>query len=153
MLDNLILRLLARLLLPFLCFFAFYVLLHGKYSPGGGFQAGVVFATALILYALVFGVRALEARFPIRLLQAGAALGVLIYGGVGVVAALKGGLFLEYSALTVDPLSGQFWGILLVETGIGLTVASVMLALFQRFAVWRPDPELKSQSRTEEVES
>jgi multicomponent Na+:H+ antiporter subunit B len=62
------------------------------------------------------------------------AIGVLIYGGVGIVSMAKGGLFLDYTALTGSVGSGQHIGIILVELGVGVTVTSVMLALFHAFA-------------------
>ena len=46
----------------------------------------------------------------------------------------KGGLFLDYTALTGSVATGQHIGILLVELGVGLTVTSVMLAVFHAFA-------------------
>jgi len=46
-----------------------------------------------------------------------------------------GGAFLEYGAFTPDhPVHGQHWGLLIIEFGVGLTVASVMFAVFSTFA-------------------
>ena len=53
--HHLVLRVIAKLLIPFILLFALYVQFHGDFGPGGGFQAGVIFAAALILYGLVFG--------------------------------------------------------------------------------------------------
>ncbi len=60
-------------------------------------------------------------------------LGLLLYIGVGVVAMLKGGTFLNYSVLEHDPVHGQHLGILLVELGVGTTVAGVMISIFYAF--------------------
>ena len=38
-------------------------------------------------------------------------LGVLLYGGTGVVAWLLGGEFLNYSVLASDPIDGQHGGL------------------------------------------
>jgi len=43
--NDLILRVAAKLLMPFMLLFALYVQFHGDYGPGGGFQAGVIAAT------------------------------------------------------------------------------------------------------------
>ena len=51
-----VLRVCSKLLIPLIMLFAFYVQFHGDFGPGGGFQAGVIFASAFILYALIFGV-------------------------------------------------------------------------------------------------
>ncbi|NIN35090.1 MAG: cation:proton antiporter, partial [Gammaproteobacteria bacterium] len=58
---------------------------------------------------------------------------VLIYGGVGVATMLLGGNYLGYNYLAHDPVHGQHYGILLVELGVGVTVASVMLSVFYDF--------------------
>ena len=55
-----ILRVVAKLLIPYILLYAFYVQWHGDYGPGGGFQAGVIFAAGIILYALIFGLQAAE---------------------------------------------------------------------------------------------
>ena len=51
----LILRIVTKILVPFILLFALYVQFHGDYGPGGGFQAGVIFAAAIILYSMLFG--------------------------------------------------------------------------------------------------
>jgi multicomponent Na+:H+ antiporter subunit B len=126
-----IVRALAKAILPFVLLFALYVQAHGDYGPGGGFQAGVIFAAGLVLYGLVWGPRALQRLVPERALETAMALGVLLYGGVGVATLLAGGTFLDYSALTPEhPQHGQHYGILLVELGVGVTVAAVMLMIY-----------------------
>jgi multicomponent Na+:H+ antiporter subunit B len=129
-----VLRVVAALLIPVILLFALYVQFHGDYSPGGGFQAGVIFAAAVILYALIFGLEGAMEALPPGLLQILAAVGVLIYAGVGIETILLGGNFLDYDTLAHDPVHGQHLGILLVELGVGTTVASVMLLLYYAFA-------------------
>jgi multicomponent Na+:H+ antiporter subunit B len=128
-----ILRVIARLLIPAILLFALYVQAHGDYGPGGGFQAGVIFAAGIILYALIFGLDAARTVVPPWLTQVLMAGGVLIYLGVGVAAMLMGGNFLDYSALAEHAHEGQHLGIMLIELGVGMTVASVMLVLFYSF--------------------
>lgn len=125
-----VLKITAKFLIPLIMLFALYVQFHGEYSPGGGFQAGVIFASAIILYGLVFGVEAASAVLPMNFLIRQAAAGVLLYGGVGVVSILLGGEFLNYNLLAADPVSGQHLGIILVELGVGLTVTAVMVIIF-----------------------
>lgn len=134
MIRHVILRVLSKLLIPLIMLFALYVQFHGDYGPGGGFQAGVIFGAAIILYALMFGLEAAKRVFPPRVLEFLMAFGILLYGGVGVVAIFEGGNFLDYSVLAHDPIHGQHLGILLVELGVGITVASVMATLFFLFA-------------------
>lgn len=132
--HHLIIRVIAKLLIPFILLFALYVQFHGDYGPGGGFQAGVIFAAAFILYALVFGVDTARRVAPDWIVRTGVALGALIFGGTGVVSMFRGGNYLDYSVLAEDPVAGQHLGILVIELGVGITVASVMMAVFFTFA-------------------
>jgi len=134
MIGESVLRVVAKLLIPFIMLFAFYVQFHGDYGPGGGFQAGVILAAAAILYGLVFGLEALRRFAPARAIELLIALGVLLYAGVGIVAMLRGGNFLEYGVLEHDASHGQHLGIFLVELGVGITVAAVMVAIYSAFA-------------------
>lgn len=133
--ETVILRIVGKAIVPFILLFALYVQFHGDYGPGGGFQAGVIFAAGLILYALIFGLDALRDAVPLAVVETGIALGTLLYGGVGVVSMLMGGEFLHYGVLDAhDPEHGQHLGILLVELGVGITVTFVMVAIFYAFA-------------------
>jgi multicomponent Na+:H+ antiporter subunit B len=133
--ENLILRVVAKSLVPFILLFGLYVQFHGDFGPGGGFQAGVIFAAGWILYGLVFGLADLQRALPPRWVEIGTALGVLIYGGVGLLSLFRGGTFLEYGALDHhSPIHGQHQGIFWVEIGVGVTVASVMVMVFYSFA-------------------
>ncbi len=128
--DQVILRVATKILTPPILLFALYVQFHGDISPGGGFQGGVIFAAAFILYALVFGLDTARRVLPMRVLRFFAALGVLIYSGTGLLALLLGGHFIDYDVLRPNPVSGQRLGIFLVETGVFITVFGVMTALF-----------------------
>ena len=132
--HHIVLKVAAKLLLPFILLFALYVQFHGDFGPGGGFQAGVIFGAGIILHALVFGVERTCAVAPPGVVRTVAALGVLLYTGVGVASMLLGGSFLDYGVLAAEPVAGQHLGILLVELGVGLTVAAVMILLFYAFA-------------------
>jgi multicomponent Na+:H+ antiporter subunit B len=130
-----VLRVIAKMLIPYLMLFALYVQFHGDYGPGGGFQAGVIFAASFILYALVFGLAAARRIIRPLVLEGLIALGLLLYAGTGIVAMLRGGNFLDYDALNHhDPVRGQHLGILLVELGVGITVSSVLISIFFAFA-------------------
>lgn len=129
-----VLRIVAKFLIPLIMLFALYVQFHGEYSPGGGFQAGVIFASAIILYGLVFGIDTARELVPESFLRGMAACGALLYGGVGVATMILGGEFLNYNIMLDDDVAAQHLGILLVELGVGLTVTSVMVIIFFAFA-------------------
>ena len=136
--NRLILRIASKLLIPFILLFALYVQFHGDFGPGGGFQAGVIFGSAFILYAIIFGIDGARAVVPPWVSRIGLSAGVLIYAGVGVASLLMGGNYLNYSVLAADPVAGQHLGILLIEFGVGTTVASAMVTIFFIFAGQRP---------------
>ena len=131
--DQVVPRVVAKLLIPYILLYALYVQWHGDYSPGGGFQAGVIFAAAVILYALIFDLADAQRAVRPWVVNLLVPLGLLLYIGVGIVTILKGGVFLEYGVLEHDPVHGQHLGILLVELGVGTTVAGVMLTVFYGF--------------------
>ena len=131
--NNPIIKQTSFLLIPVILLFGLYVQFHGDYGPGGGFQAGVIFASGLILYALIEGQAKAEQVFSMRLARILAASGLLLYAGVGVASMFLGANFLDYNVLAHDPLHGQHWGIFWVELGVGLTVTSVMLSIFYAF--------------------
>jgi multicomponent Na+:H+ antiporter subunit B len=132
--DDVVLRVLAKQLIPFILLFALYVQFHGDYGPGGGFQAGVLFGAGFMLYGMVFGVATVERIFPGGAFRIAIAAGVLLYSAVGIVGVLLSGNFLDYNVLAADPKEGQHIGIIVVEFGIGVTVAAVMIAAFYAFA-------------------
>lgn len=132
--DQVVLRSVVKVLLPLILLFGLYVQFHGDFGAGGGFQAGVIFATAFVLYDLVFGDGSARAVVPPGWLHRLAAIGVLIYGSVGVYSLLAGRPFLDYSVLAHDPVHGQHLGVLLVELGVGIAVFSVVLLIFYAFA-------------------
>ena len=139
--GDLILRVVAKLLIPFMLLFALYVQFHGELGPGGGFQAGVIIAAAIIFYSLIFGLPAVRKMVPDPLVESMVALGVLIYAGVGVAGLLLGGNYLDYFVLAHDPVHGQERGIFWVEVGVATTVSAVMLKIFYMFAGRGLDPD------------
>lgn len=133
--EQVVLRTATNLLIPFIVVFGVYVIAHGEHGAGGGFQGGVILASAFILHALVFGLKATRRIVPRGLTDALAPLGVLIYAGTGAVTLLLGGRFLEYARLRPDdPVMGHPLGMTLVETGVGITVAAVMVTIFAEIA-------------------
>jgi len=131
--NHLIIRVISKLLIPFILIYGLYVQFHGDFGPGGGFQAGVIFAAAFILYALVFGLDNARHVLPHWVLRTGLSCGVLIYGLTGVAGLLLGHNYLDYSPLRAEAVHGQHLGIFLVELGVGMTVSSAMAIVFFSF--------------------
>lgn len=122
----------ARSLIPFIVLFSLYVVFHGHDSPGGGFQAGVLAATAWILLRLVRGNDPGWGPEP-RSALVMALLGVGVYMGAGLGAWLFGGAFLDYASFPLgsSPAQTRAAATFIVESGVGLAVAGVMLIIYE----------------------
>jgi len=129
-----VLRAVGKLLIPYMLLFALYVQFHGDFGPGGGFQAGVISAAAVIFYALIFGLPAARRVMPEALVETMVAVGAFLYIAVGFAGLALGGNYLDYFVLGRDPVAGQHRGIFWVEVGVLITVAGVMLKIFYMFA-------------------
>ena len=132
--DHSILRVVSKFMIPFILLFALYVQFHGDFGPGGGFQAGVIFAAAFILYGLIFGIEKARKVLPATTTRLLLAFGVLLYAGTGLFGIFLGGNYLDFNVLASTAVGGQHLGILLVEFGVGTTVAATMITIFFVFA-------------------
>ena len=132
--NHSILRVVSKFMIPFILLFALYVQFHGDFGPGSGFQAGVIFAAAFILYGLIYGVEKARKVLPATATRILLALGVLLYAGTGLFGIFMGGNFLDFNVLAATTVGGQHLGILLVEFGVGVTVAATMVTIFFVFA-------------------
>ena len=103
-------RVIAQMLIPFIIVFGFYVIMHGELGPGGGFQGGVILASAVILHALVYGLESTQRALPRHWVDRAMAFGVLLYGGVGIAGFFTGHAFLDYSGLTGEPHGAEALG-------------------------------------------
>jgi len=128
----------VRLIIPVIQIFAFYVLAHGHVSPGGGFQGGVLMGASFILIALSWDLEKALSRFPVEKCILVAALGILLYAGIGLLSMFLGGEFLDYAELEkVLPVSremARYHAMLGVEIGVGFTVTAIMFVLYANLA-------------------
>ncbi len=98
--HHLILRVITKLLVGTIFLFALYVQFHGDYSPGGGFQAGVIMAVGFIIYGIVFSLDKAKLVFPPWLVHKLAAFGVLVVrGNRRIQFMLLGYDYLDYTAM------------------------------------------------------
>lgn len=148
--QQVLLRLISKMLIPFILMFGIYVITHGEVGPGGGFQGGVLLAAAFILYGLVFGVDELKRVLPTRVTDVTMALGAFIYAGTGAVNLFVGGNFLDYGEMR-NLFGGsrgdmQAWGLTSVEYGVGITVCSVMVTIYTQICERPPASEPEPQT-------
>ena len=106
-----IVSIISVLMIPLILIFSLYVQFHGEFSAGGGFQAGVIFASAFVLYSLVFGIEKSQSVISLETSQRLMALGLSIYLLVGLIGIMSGANFLDYNVLSANPTSGQMLGI------------------------------------------
>jgi multicomponent Na+:H+ antiporter subunit B len=139
--HDVIVKTLARVLVPFIVAYALYVVMHGHYSPGGGFQGGVILAASFVLLGITHGLEQMRRRMSEKTAGVISVMGVLIYGGIGVLCVILGGNYLDYGALSeIVPVSrseARSLGILGVEIGVALAVMAVMCILF--FSIFTVD--------------
>ncbi|MFC1955162.1 Na(+)/H(+) antiporter subunit B [Chloroflexota bacterium] len=131
--QSIIVQTVCSLLIPFIQLFALYVIIHGHYGPGGGFQGGVLLAVSVILQRLYLGKAASYRKFPPKVAIITAAVGMLIFGLSGIIPLITGGSFLDYGYLPIPWVSGaelRSLGILIVEIGIGLAVFGTLVLIF-----------------------
>jgi len=115
----------TRFMISFILLFAFYLQFHSEISPGGGFQAGSIIALALIVYDMAIGI-----NIALNRLKFAAILGTAIYFITGLLGLFSKFEFLNYNVLYKNHLVAQKIGITLVEIGVGISVASIMLLIY-----------------------
>ena len=131
----------CKLVIPVLQIFALYVLAHGHYSPGGGFQGGVMLGASYILVALSSGVESAVKILSEAKVVLLASVGIVIYAGTGLVCLLMGENFLDYHVLSrilpTDPVMARSNAMLIVEIGVAFTVTAVMFSIYANLATRR----------------
>jgi multicomponent Na+:H+ antiporter subunit B len=132
--QDVIVKTLARLLMPFIIVYALYVVMHGHHSPGGGFQGGVILAAGFVLLAISHGLEQTRKRMSEKVAGVISSIGVFIYAGIGALCLILGGNYLDYGKLSkllqVIPAEARSLGILGVEIGVALAVMAVMFTIF-----------------------
>lgn len=134
--DGIIVDHISRILIPFIRLFALYVLFHGHYSPGGGFQAGVLIGAGFVLELLIGTKREVE-RFSVQNEFVIAGMGVVFFLALGVLAMFYGGNFLDYATIEIlghGEEYRRYYAILLAEVGVTVAVAMTVVVIFHVLA-------------------
>jgi len=139
--DDVIVKTVARLLMPFITAYALYVVMHGHYSPGGGFQGGVILSAGFVLLAVTQGTERIRKRMSERIAVIIGSIGLFIYAGIGALCLILGGGYLDYGILSrilfIERAEARSLGILGVEIGVAFGVMAVMCTIF--FAIFALD--------------
>ena len=89
-LIGVIVRYAANMFLPLACTFGGYVVLHGDSSPGGGFQGGVLIASAVLLVFLGYGSQRLSTTFKESFLHSSETVAEVMYIAIGLIGMIVG---------------------------------------------------------------
>jgi len=123
----------TRKLFPFILLYGCYLISHGHLTPGGGFQGGVIFGSAIILLGLVEGIRMTEKRFREDMLSLTKNIGMLIFMLFGFTGMILGYAFLSdflpKGETGTVPSAGL---ILLLNLTIGFMVGTGIAVIFYR---------------------
>ncbi len=130
--DSFILRVGSRLLLSVIILFGVYVIVHGHLSPGGGFQGGVIIASAFLLLFLANP----NMHLNHSLLTIGESLSGASYVLVGLIGLFKMniifGNFLPHPVAQIGELvSGGIIPIIYII--VGIKVGSEMSVIIEQF--------------------
>ena len=134
--DSVIVHVVTRVMVPLIQIFALYVIFHGHYSPGGGFQGGALLAASVLLQRVVLGHRASQRGLKSRYGTPLGIAGVVVFTATGLLATAGGGRFLQHDKLPfgLEQATLRSTGILLVELGVALAVTGTLVALFDDLA-------------------
>lgn len=124
----------AKIITPYILLFALYIQINGEVSPGGGFQAGAILASAVIGYDIIYPQQLIKYNLAILPLSIIGALGVMIYGLTGLLALFYGKNYLNYYVITCTKYS-QSLGIFIVELGVGIAVTASLLIIYYVFVI------------------
>lgn len=135
--DSVIVQTMVRLLVPWIRIYALYVLFHGHYSPGGGFQAGVIMAASYVVLGLALGLEEFDRSLPPPAALRWAAGGALVFLLIGAAALGQGHAFLDYGALPFPGLTAsklRYLAVLFIEIGVFIGVTGALTLIFGRVA-------------------
>jgi multicomponent Na+:H+ antiporter subunit B len=132
--KDFILKRVIAIILPLICVYGFYVILHGHLSSGGSFAGGIIVGLSYIAFSTIYGIEVGRAKMPVKVLVWTESFGTLWYVMMGMVGIFKGAPFLANKLAGVNLgeagtlCSGGL--ISLIGFGVGIRVASTMVTLF-----------------------
>lgn len=134
--NDLILRTTTSLIAFLLLGFAFYLLMAGHNSPGGGFVGGLITSGAILLMYMAYGEKTAKKIFPINFIT-------LIPIGLATALLTGAGSFLfnvPFLSQTFRHFSIPFFGeielatAMIFDIGVFLTVVGVMITIILTIA-------------------
>ena len=133
--PNIILKVIASILIPFILLFGAYVVLNGHISPGGGFSGGAIMGGALILFASAYGFKKMDSFFTFKTFTGITSTALLVYACSKAYSFFTGANHLESYIPKGIPgaiLSGGL--ILPLNICVGMIVACTMYGFYSLFS-------------------
>ena len=121
--EKFTLKLVTALILLISIVLSLNIHIFGKISAGGGFQAGALFASGIIIFEFCNNIRLISKKH----LNIITFVGLSLYFATGITSLFFGGSLFEYSAFHEE--YGHIVGSFCVETAVFCVVSSAMLRI------------------------
>ncbi|MDP3058683.1 MAG: MnhB domain-containing protein, partial [bacterium] len=132
--QDLVLEVVARFLIPLIQLFGVYIVTHGHLSPGGGFSGGTIIGASFIFHSMVFRYLRPSEENKKNYSSAFEAGGALLYIVVGMVGIFAGKRFLTNGGVFPLGSVGRLFSsgmIAILSIGIGSKVAQTVASLYE----------------------
>ncbi len=132
--EDRIVRIICRLVLPFIQIYGIYIIVYGHLSPGGGFAGGAIIGSSMVLFALSFNIGAGSKKIPEKASSFMESGGALFFALAGIVSIIIGGNYLANQEAGFG--LGSFGTLLsgglipLLSVAIGIKITSTIVTLF-----------------------
>jgi multicomponent Na+:H+ antiporter subunit B len=127
-------RLFGVLIVPLVTLGGLYIVAHGQLSPGGGFQGGVILATALHVMYVAADYNALRRLRPLAVFEVADSLGAIAFGVLGFAGMLAGSVYLA-NVLSLGNFNHLVSGgtVPLFNAAVGLEVGAGVVVVLAGF--------------------
>lgn len=129
--NDVILQSIAKIVVFIILTLALYLFFAGHNSPGGGFVAGLILASAIVLLCLAFDIETVRDGLPVDF-KLVAALGAFIVVACGMGTIIFGVDFLTQAFATYHmPIFGdvELTTVTIFESGVTLAVVGVVVTI------------------------
>ncbi len=124
----------AALIVPFICIYGFYVIMHGPISAGGSFAGGIILGLGILVFSTIYGVDKGREKLPTKILVWIESYGTLFYILIGLIGIINGAPFLanKLAGINIGTPGKLYSGgiISFLGLGVGIRVASTVVTLF-----------------------
>lgn len=132
--EDIILTKIARLVIPCALVYGIYVVLNGHLSPGGGFSGGTIMGSALILFAVSFGMIRISRFFTYATFRKVTSCALMVYAASKAYSFFTGANHLESHIPLGTPGAILSSGLILVlDICVGIVVACTMYGFYALF--------------------